>query len=88
MDVGTAEATIKDIAKGQGFLVDTEVRSAIEQYAMQSAKDYFESQKFVCHDCSKTKPYDLSLSAEKNQTLLVEVKGNYARRATHSSDSR
>jgi hypothetical protein len=68
------ESLEKEQAKGQGFLLDKALRLALEQYAMDAAKAYFKSSRFVVEDHSKNHPYDLYCRRGK-QVLYVEVKG-------------
>jgi hypothetical protein len=68
------ESLEKEQAKGQGFLLNKELRLALEKYAMDAAKAYFKSSRFVVDDHSKNHPYDLYCRRGK-QALYVEVKG-------------
>jgi uncharacterized protein DUF3883 len=61
-------------AKGQGFLLNKNLRLALESYAMDAAKTYFESTQFVWEDRSRNHPYDLHCRRGKD-VLYVEVKG-------------
>lgn len=64
----------KEQAKGQGFRLNKTLRLRLEQYAMDAAKAYFKSSRFVVEDHSKNHPYDLYCRRGK-QVLYVEVKG-------------
>jgi hypothetical protein len=68
------EALEKRQAKCQGFMLDSKLRKALEDYAMDAAKRYFTSHGYSVEDCSKNHPYDLKCSKRK-KLLYVEVKG-------------
>jgi len=76
MEMGgaAAEASEKTQAKCQGFLFDSKLRSALEQYSMAAATEHFESLGYAVEDHSKNHPYDL-LCKRKDERLHVEVKG-------------
>ena len=61
-------------ARSQGFLIDSELRKAIELYAMDRAKKHFASLGYDFEDTSKTKPYDLKCT-KGSEVIFVEVKG-------------
>jgi hypothetical protein len=60
--------------RSQGFVVDSKLRNALEEYAMEVAKRYFESKKYKWKDHHKTCSYDL-LCTRGQEVLYVEVKG-------------
>jgi hypothetical protein len=68
------EGVDKEQAKGAGFLLNKALRLALERYAMDAAKAYFKSSRFVVVDHSKNHPYDLRCR-RGNEVLYVEVKG-------------
>jgi len=68
------EALEKEQAEGQGFLLDSKLRLALELYAMDAATKYFKKMNYVCEDRSKKNPYDLHCQRGK-ESLHVEVKG-------------
>jgi hypothetical protein len=69
-----ADADEKRLSSSQGFLLDSELRKVLEDYAMDAAKRYFESAGYDVEDHSNNQSYDLC--CRKNQDLLyVEVKG-------------
>jgi hypothetical protein len=74
VDESVVEALERSQARGQGFLLDSKLRKALEDYAMDSAKRYFEAEGYECEDRSKTCPYDLRCSLG-HEVLHVEVKG-------------
>lgn len=74
VDESVVEALEKSQAKGQGFVLDSKLRKALEDYAMATAKCYFKAQGYKWKDCSNTCPYDLRCSRGK-EVLHVEVKG-------------
>src|SRR5262249_18635860 len=59
VDGSVIEALERSQARGQGFLLDSKLRKALEDYAMDTAKRYFEAEGYEWEDCSKTCPYDL-----------------------------
>jgi Domain of unknown function (DUF3883) len=73
-DEVVVEALERGLAKGQGFLLDSTLRKALEGHAMDAAKRFFKSRGFRWEDHSKNKPYDLRCSRGK-VVLHVEVKG-------------
>jgi Domain of unknown function (DUF3883) len=73
-DDSAVEVLEKSHAKGQGFLLDSKLRKALEKYAMDAAIRCFESQGYEVEDHSKNHPYDLRCSG-KEGPLYVEVKG-------------
>jgi hypothetical protein len=66
--------TLRGRRKTQGFASSTEVRRAIETYAMQRAADYFASDGYEVYDESVGNPYDLYCERDGVE-LFVEVKG-------------
>lgn len=74
VDDSVAEALEKSLGKSQGFLLDSKLRKALEDHAMDAAKRYFESEGYVVEDRSKTCPYDLRCRRGE-AVLYVEVKG-------------
>jgi hypothetical protein len=68
---GMVASTMEQAA---GFQSDPKIRKAIEDYAMQRAKQHLENLGFTVHDCHKTKPYDF-LCRRGKETLYLEVKG-------------
>src|SRR5882672_3760217 len=58
--------------RGQGFLISSKLRKAIEQHAVDMARKHFVSAGYRVKVLGK--PYDLICSA-KEETLYVEVKG-------------
>jgi hypothetical protein len=74
LDDTAIEVLEKKQASGQGFLLDSKLRKALEDYAMDAAKRYFESHGYVVEDRSKGRPYDLRCTGKKG-LLYVEVKG-------------
>lgn len=73
-DEAAVEALEKNHAKSQGFVLDSELRKALEKYSMEAAIQHFRSLGYTVEDCSKDHPYDLKCVRE-NETLYVEVKG-------------
>ncbi len=69
-----AQTVEKTQAKRQGFLLDSKLRKALEEYAMDAAKRYFKSLGYVVEDHSQGHPYDF-LCTRKTKRLYVEVKG-------------
>ncbi len=69
-----AQAIEKSHAKSQGFLLDSKLRNALEDYAMEAAKKYFRSKGYEVEDHHKDHPYDLRCTKKKD-VLYVEVKG-------------
>jgi hypothetical protein len=59
---------------GQGIAPGRDARRAIEQYAMDAAKSYYERAGYSVDDISATEPCDL-LCRRANDVLYVEVKG-------------
>jgi hypothetical protein len=72
-DKSVAEAE-KSYAKSQGFMLDSKLRKALENYAMVAATEYFSSKGFAVDNHSANHPYDLRCT-KKNEVLYVEVKG-------------
>ena len=62
-------------SSGQGFRVSPEVRTAIEGYAMERAKAYYERRGWSVEDVSASRPYDLHCTKPGGKELRVEVKG-------------
>jgi len=58
----------------QGLVLSAEAREAIEAHAMRAAIAYFEEQGDTVEDVSKSKPFDLLCTRERER-LFVEVKG-------------
>jgi hypothetical protein len=73
-DEAAAEALEKDQAEGQGFVLDSRLRKALEDFAMDAAKQYFEGQGYQWEDHSKNHPYDLRCVRD-TEVRYVEVKG-------------
>lgn len=61
--------------RGQGFMISPEERLAIEQYAMQKAKDHYRALDWSVENVSSRKSYDLHCTRPKSNELRVEVKG-------------
>jgi hypothetical protein len=74
VDDSVVEAIERHQARGQGFQLDSRVRKALEDYAMDAAKRYFEAKRYEYDDTSKTRPYDL-ICRRGSDVLYVEVKG-------------
>lgn len=70
----TALDELKRRAKGQGFKISLEARSAIENYAMSKAEDHFHRLGYVVNNVSPFMPYDLECRKD-SEVLYVEVKG-------------
>lgn len=68
------EVLEKSHAKSQGFQLDSKLRKALEDYAMDAAKLHFSSLGYDVDDHSKNHPYDLCCKRKK-ELLYVEVKG-------------
>lgn len=62
------------LAKRQGFQLDSKLRKALEDYAMNKAKQYFKAKGYQWEDLSKYQSFDLKCSKGK-EVLYVEVKG-------------
>lgn len=60
---------------GQGYALDADLRRAIEQYAMEIAKAFYEKQGWSVFDVSATHSYDLLCTSATGKELHVEVKG-------------
>lgn len=73
-DDAVVEALEKHHAKSQGFQLDSKLRKALENYAMDAATQHFRSLGYIVDDHSKNHPYDLRCSGRKG-ILYVEVKG-------------
>lgn len=78
-EVEEAERIIEEYAgrrrPGQGFSTNPDLRRAIELYAMQKAKAFYEEQGWKVFDVSTTHSYDLLCKADDKEELHVEVKG-------------
>lgn len=78
-EIEDVELTIAEYAgkrrSGQRFSINADMRRAIEQYAMQKAKAFYEEQGWIVSDVSSTHPYDLLCQADTGEELYVEVKG-------------
>jgi hypothetical protein len=72
-DKSVAEAE-KSYAKSQGFQLDSKLRNALEEYAMDAAQQYFVSEGYDVKVDTRNHPYDL-LCTRKKELLYVEVKG-------------
>jgi hypothetical protein len=68
------EAADDAVVEAQGFVLDSKTRKALEKYAMEAAKRYFTSLRYVVEDHSAGHPYDL-LCTKKKDRLYIEVKG-------------
>lgn len=68
------EATERSQARRQGFLLDSKLRKALEDHAMDAAKRYFGSLGYDVEDRSGNHPYDLYCRRDQ-EVLHVEVKG-------------
>ena len=73
-DGTVVEALEKSHAKSQGFLLDSKLRKALEDYAMEAATKHFRSKGYEVEDDHKDHPYDLRCT-KKDDRLYVEVKG-------------
>jgi len=60
---------------GQEFSTNVNTRQAVEQYAMEKAKAFYEERGWEVEDVSANKPYDLCCKAANGEELHVEVKG-------------
>jgi hypothetical protein len=74
VDDTVVEALEKSRAKKQGFLLNSKLRKALDDYAMKAATRYFRSKGYDVEDHHKDHPYDLGCT-KKNEKLFVEVKG-------------
>ena len=74
MEDSAVQALEKKLATSQGFLLDSKLRKALEDYSMDAARQHFESLGYVVEDHSKNHPYDF-LCTRSKETLYVEVKG-------------
>lgn len=74
VDDSAIDALETSHAKSQGFQLDSKLRKALEDYAMDAATQYFTSRGYVVEDHSKNHPYDLRCTGKKGP-LYVEVKG-------------
>ncbi len=63
------------ISSRQGYAINAKQRRAIEQYAMQRAKAFYEEQGYHVDDVSETHSYDLLCQSANRRELHVEVKG-------------
>jgi hypothetical protein len=61
--------------RGRGFQSSTELRLAVEAYAMQKAIDRYSSEGWRVEDVSATRSYDLHCTRTDHDELRVEVKG-------------
>lgn len=68
------KALEKSYARSQGFMLDSKLRKALEDYSMKKAERHFKSRGYSVSDDSKNQPYDLKCVRE-DETLYVEVKG-------------
>ncbi len=79
LEIEEAEHVIEEYAgkkrSGQGFSTNSDMRRAIEQYAMQEAKAFYEKQGWKVFDVSTTHSYDLLCKGDEGEELHVEVKG-------------
>lgn len=73
-DESVLDALESSHAKSQGFQLDSKVRKALDEYAMNAAKTFFSEKGYAVEDRSKTQPYDLHCVGKKG-VLYVEVKG-------------
>ena len=73
-DEALVEAAEHIQARGQGFVLDSKLRKALEDFAMDAAKQYFKGQGYQWEDHSKSHPYDLRC-IRGAEVLYVEVKG-------------
>ncbi|GHO56090.1 DUF3883 domain-containing protein [Ktedonobacter robiniae] len=60
---------------GQGYVLDADLRRAIEPYTMEIAKAFYEEQGRSIFDVSATHSYDLLCTSATGKELHVEVKG-------------
>jgi hypothetical protein len=74
LDDAAVGALERNNARGQGFLLDSKLRKALEDHAMEAATRHFESLGYKVENCSKNHPYDL-LCRRDEEVLYVEVKG-------------
>ena len=74
VDDAALEVLEKSHAKSQGFVLDSETRRALEDHAMDAAKQHFRSLGYAVEDHSKDHPYDLRCAGQQG-VLYVEVKG-------------
>jgi predicted RNA-binding protein with PUA-like domain len=74
MKVASAEYAGKRYA-GQGYMMNAQQRRAIEQYAMQKARAFYEEQGYTVTDVSATRSFDLICKFANRPELHVEVKG-------------
>lgn len=68
-----AEAAVEHRASGQGFAGSQAAKKAIEMYAMQMAREYYEAREFTVLDRSGNHSFDLECR-RGSEHLLVEVK--------------
>ena len=64
----------KNRSMGQGFAKDQVLKSAIENYAMETAEKYYKQLGFEVINTSSNEPYDFICAKEKD-VIKVEVKG-------------
>lgn len=78
-EIALVELAIAEYAgkmpSGQGYSITAKQRQAIEHYAMQKAKAFYEEQGYRVVDVSTTHSYDLLCKSPDGQELHVEVKG-------------
>lgn len=78
-EIALVELAIAEYAgkmpSGQGYSMNAKQRQAIEHYAMQKAKAFYEEQGYRVVDVSTTHSYDLFCKSPGGQELHVEVKG-------------
>jgi len=78
-DLEEVERTLEEYAgkkrSGQGFSTNADMRRAIEQYAMQKARAFYEERGWKVFDVSTTHSYDLLCKGDEGEELHVEVKG-------------
>lgn len=73
-DAPSGEEETGEVAKGQGFVIDSVLRGVIETHAMGRAIAYFKSVGYRVEDHHQGHPYDLLLTKDSNRRY-VEVKG-------------
>ncbi|WP_236600825.1 DUF3883 domain-containing protein [Ktedonobacter sp. SOSP1-85] len=78
-EIASVERVITEYAgkrrSGQGYVLDANLRRAIELYAMEHAKAFYEKQGWSVSDVSATHSYDLLCTSATGKELHVEVKG-------------
>src|SRR5437879_6402374 len=79
LEIASVERAITAYAgkrrSGQGYILDADPRRAIEQYAMEHAKAFYEEQRWSVVNVSVTHSYDLLCTSATGKELHVEVKG-------------